>query len=210
MSDTSLTVTAADVDSTVRLTVATLGEAQDVDWDAKAGPLDWTCWETVEHIADNLFFYAAQLGPRVPATDKSVPFAWAHHRAGGPGLVIFADRAAGPAGLVRVVEASGGLLVAIVRTTPPEVRAYHDSGVLDTAGFAAMAIAETLVHMNDVAEGLGLTWAPPAELCGRILARFFPDAPTDTDPWPTLLWATGRADLPGRARPTEWEWHGAP
>jgi hypothetical protein len=64
--------------------------------------------------------------------------------------------------------------------------------------------------MNDVAEGLDLTWAPPAELCGRILGRFFPDAPTDTDPWVTLLWATGRAELPGRARPTEWEWHGAP
>src|SRR6266568_5001324 len=137
MSDTSLPVIAADVDSAVRLTIATLGEAQNVDWDGKAGPLEWTCWETVEHIADNLFFFAAQLGPRVPATDRSVPFAWARHRPGGPGLVIFADRAAGPAGLVRVVEACGALLVATVRTRPPQVRAYHDAGVLDTAGFAA-------------------------------------------------------------------------
>jgi hypothetical protein len=210
MSDTSRPVTAADVDSVVRLTVATLGEARNVDWDAKAGPLEWTCWETVEHIADNLFFFAAQLGPRIPATDKSVPFAWARHRPGGPGLVIFADRAAGPAGLVRVVDACGALLVAMVRTTPPEVRAYQDTGVLDTEGFAAMGIVETLVHMHDVAEGLALTWAPPAELCGRVLARFFPDAPTDTDRWVTLLWATGRAGLPGRPRLTEWRWHGAP
>jgi hypothetical protein len=85
MSDTSPPVTAADVDAIVRLTIATLGEAQNADWEAKAGPLEWTCWETVEHIADNLFFYAAQLSPRIPATDRSVPFAWARHRPGGPG-----------------------------------------------------------------------------------------------------------------------------
>ncbi|HEX5120814.1 MAG TPA: hypothetical protein VFW65_37000 [Pseudonocardiaceae bacterium] len=206
MSDTSLPVTADDVHSAVRLTVATLGEARNADWDARAGRLEWTCWETVEHIADNLFFHAAQLGPGTPGTDRSVPFAWARHRPGGPGLVIFADRAAGPAGLVRVVDACGALLVAMVRTTPPDVRAHHDAGVLDAAGFGAISVLETLVHMHDVAEGLGLTWAPPADLCGRVLARFFPDAPTGTDRWATLLWATGRTPLPGRARLTEWRY----
>lgn len=80
-----MSVTAADVESAVRLTVATLGEARDADWDAKAGPLDWTCWETAEHIADNLFFFAAHLGPATPATDRPVPFAWDRHRPGGPG-----------------------------------------------------------------------------------------------------------------------------
>jgi hypothetical protein len=201
---------ADDVAATVRLTVATLGEALDADWETQAGPLEWTCWETVEHIADNLFFYAAQLGPGTPATDKSVPFAWAHHRPGGPGLVIFADRAAGPAGLIRVVEACGALFVSMVRTTPPGVRAHHDAGVLDTAGFAAMGIAETLLHMHDVAGGLGLRWAPPADICERVLARLQPGAPTDTDRWATLLWATGRGELPGRPRLTEWQWHVAP
>ena len=209
MSDTSRPAIAADVSSAVRLTIATLGQGQDMDWDAAAGPLDWTCWETAEHIADNLFFHAAQLGPGTPSTEASVPFAWARHRPGGPGLVIFADRAAGP-GLVQVVDACGALLVAMAATTPLQVRAHHDAGVLDTAGFAAMSIAETLVHMNDVAQGLGLTWAPPADLCDRVLARFFPDAPADTDRWVTLLWATGRADLPGRPRRTEWQYHGAP
>jgi hypothetical protein len=209
MSDASLPVSAADVDTAVRLTVTALGEARPADWDAKAGRLDWTCWETVEHIADNLFFFAAHLGPGVPATDRPVPFAWARHRPGGPGLVIFADRASGPAGLVRVVDACGALLVAMVRTTPPSVVAYHDVGVLDTAGFAAMGLVETLVHMHDVAEGLGLTWTPPADLCGRALAPFFPAAPTDTDRWTTLLWATGRAALPGRPQPAEW-WYGTP
>jgi hypothetical protein len=203
-------ITAADVETTVRTTTATLSEARDADWDAQAGPLDWTCWETVEHIADTFFFYAAQLGPRVAATDRSVPFAWARHRKGGPGLVIFADRGAGPAGLLRCVDACGALLVAMVRTTPPDVRAHHDDGVLDTAGFAAMALGETLVHMHDVAGGLGLPWTPEADLCRRLLDRFFPGAPTDTDPWPTLLWATGRGDLPGRRRQKDWRWGAQP
>ena len=47
-----MSITAADVADTVRLTIATLSEARDADWDATAGPLAWTCWETVEHIAD--------------------------------------------------------------------------------------------------------------------------------------------------------------
>jgi len=209
MPDTSVPAAAADVASAVRLTLQALGPAQDMDearWDTQAGPLEWTCWETVEHIADNLFFHAAQLGPRIPATDQSVPFAWARQRPGGPGLVIFADRAAGPAGLMRVVDACGAILVAMTATTPPEVRAHHDVGVLDAAGFAAISVAETLVHMHDVAAGLGLTWAPPADLCGRVLNRFFPDAPADTDRWLTLLWATGRVELPGRPRRTDWDY----
>src|SRR3979411_1017037 len=138
MSNTSDPVTAADVDSAVQLTIATLREARNLDWDAKAGSLEWTCWEVVEHIADNLFFFAAHLGPRIPSTAQSVPFAWTRQRPGGPGLVLFADRAAGPAGLMQVVDACGALLVAMVRTTPPEVRAYHDVGALDAEGFAAM------------------------------------------------------------------------
>ncbi|WIY00672.1 hypothetical protein QRX60_42550 [Amycolatopsis mongoliensis] len=205
-----MSFTAADVESSVRTTTATLAEARDADWDAQAGPMDWTCWETVEHIADNFFFHAAQLGPRAAATDRSVPFAWARHRPGGPGLVLFADRAAGPDGLLRVVEACGALLVAVVRTTPSGLLAYHDEGVFDAAGFAAITVGETLVHMHDVAGGLGFPWTPEADLCGRLLARFFPGAPADTDPWATLLWATGRGDLPGHPRVVDWRWGAQP
>ncbi|SEF23803.1 Mycothiol maleylpyruvate isomerase N-terminal domain-containing protein [Amycolatopsis pretoriensis] len=199
-------ITAADVEDTVRATTATLAEARDAAWDDPAGAMDWSCWETVEHIADNFFFYAAQLGPRVAGTGSSVPFAWAQRRPGGPGLVLYADRDAGPAGLLRCVDACGALLAAMVRTTPPDVRSHHDDGVLDTEGFAAMAIGETLVHMHDVTTGLGLPWTPQADLCARLLARFFPGSPTDTDPWATLLWATGRGDLPGHRRQTDWRW----
>ncbi|SDZ12419.1 hypothetical protein SAMN05216215_104761 [Saccharopolyspora shandongensis] len=87
-----------------------------------------------------------------------------------------------------MLEASGALLVAMVRTTPPQVRACHVFGISDAEGFAAMGIVETLVHTHDLAQGLGLAWNPPADLCSRVLVRLFPNAPVFTDPWPTLLW----------------------
>lgn len=203
-------VTAADVTSAVRLAASALRSAEAADWDAQAGSLEWNCWETVEHLADDLFSYAAQLGPEKPPSDREVPFVWRRARPGGPANVVFADRAAGPAGLVQVLEASGALLAAMVRTTPPSVRSHHVFGASDPEGFAAMGVVETLVHLHDVATGLGVEWAPDAALCDRVLARLFPDAPAGTDRWPTLLWATGRGEIPGHARLTRWRWYGAP
>ncbi|MFG2085404.1 MULTISPECIES: maleylpyruvate isomerase N-terminal domain-containing protein [unclassified Spirillospora] len=202
-------VTADDLDSAVQLAVAALREAPPGAWDAKAGSLEWDCWETVEHLSDDLFAYAAQLGPRTPPMDGEVPFVWESRRPGGPANAVHANREAGPAGLLQVLEACGGLLIAMVRSTPPDVRAHHVFGASDPGGFAAMGIVEILVHTHDLAEGLGLPWEPPAGMCSRVLARLFPDAPRDTEPWPTLLWATGRAELPGRSRLTSWCWHGS-
>ena len=200
----------ADVEQSVRLAVATLRTADSSGWDAKAGSLEWDCWETAEHLADDLFSYAVQLGPEHPPTDTHIPFAWSRKKPGGPANAVFADRGAGVSGLLQVLEASGALLTAIVRTTPPTVRAHHVFGVADPEGFAAMGVVETLVHTHDIAEGLGIDWTPPADLCDRALSRLFPDAPIGTDRWSTLLWATGRAELPGRPRLTEWRWYGTP
>ena len=203
-------VTADDVALAVQLAVHVLREAPSTGWDGKAGSLEWDCWETVEHLSDDLFAYAVQLGPKTPPLDGNVPFVWESRRSGGPANAVHADRAAGSPGLLYVLEASGALLVAMVRTTPPHVRAHHVFGVSDAEGFAAMGVVETLVHTHDLAQGFGLVWNPPAELCSRVLDRLFPNAPRSAESWPTLLWATGRADLPGRARPTTWRWDGTP
>ncbi|MFJ5828921.1 hypothetical protein [Streptomyces sp. NPDC093089] len=203
-------VTADDLDLAVRLAVEVLRGAPPEAWEGKAGSLEWDCWETVEHLSDDLFAYAAQLGPKAPPLDGDVPFVWESRRQGGPANAIHADRAAGPAGLLTVLEASGALLVAMARTASPEKRAYHGFGVSDPEGFAAMGIVETVVHTDDLAQGLGLVWSPPADICARVLARLFPEAPSDTEPWRTLLWATGRGDLEGRPRLTKWRWDGTP
>ncbi|MFC5745082.1 hypothetical protein [Actinomadura rugatobispora] len=205
-------VTADDLDRAVGLAVAALREApaDPRAWDAKAGSLEWTCWETAEHLSDDLFSYAAQLGLRTPPLDGHVPFVWESRRPGGPANAVHADRGAGPSGLLQVLQASGALLGAMVRTTPPDVLAHHVYGDSDAEGFAAMGIVETLVHTHDLAQGLGPAWEPPADLCARVLTRLFPDAPTGADPWPTLLWATGRGELPGHPRRTQWRWQGRP
>ena len=207
-------VTADDLDRAVRLAVAALREAPPDGWERQAGPLEWTCWETVEHLSDDLFAYAVQLGPERPPLEGAVPFRMDRLRPGGPSNSVHADRAAGPAGLLQVLEASGALLVAMVRTASPQVRAHHVFGVSDPEGFAAMGLVETLVHTFDLARGLGLDWAPPAGICARVLDRLFPDVPRDTgdtgDPWSVLLWATGRTELPGHPRRTGWRWYGEP
>ncbi|MFE4859640.1 hypothetical protein [Streptomyces sp. NPDC056670] len=203
-------VTGADVEHAVRLSVTALRAGLGADWSVPAGPLEWDCWETVEHLSDDLFAYAVQLGPAQPPLDGEVPYLWEAKRPGGPRNAVHADRAAGPAGLLGTLEASGALLTAMVRTTSPEVRAYHGFGISDPEGFGAMGIVETLLHTHDVAEGLGLTWTPPAGLCDRVLARLFRDVPDDPDRWRVLLWAGGRADLPGRPRPDKWRWYGEP
>ncbi|MDQ0989588.1 maleylpyruvate isomerase N-terminal domain-containing protein [Streptomyces sp. V3I7] len=203
-------VTADDVDLAVRLAVGILRDAPPAGWGGKAGSLEWDCWETVEHLAGDFLFYAVQLGPQSPPLDTHVPFALRQKRPEGPPNFIFAEHDAGPAGLLQVLEASGALLVAMVRTTPQRVRAYHASGVSDPEGFAAMGVVETLVHTHDLAEGLGLAWTPPSDLCSRVLARLFPEAPQGADPWLTLLWATGRAELPGHPRLTTWRWDSTP
>ncbi|MFE4588767.1 hypothetical protein [Streptomyces laurentii] len=203
-------VTADDLALAVRLALAALREAPPAAWEAKAGSLEWDRWETVEHLSDDLFAYAVQLGPAVPPMGGDVPFLWESRRTGGPANAIHADREAGPDGLLQVLDASGALLVAMVRTTPSSTRAHHVFGASDPEGFAAMGIVETLVHTYDLTQGLGLVWSPPADLCTRVLARLFPDAPETTDPWPTLLWATGRAALGERPRQTAWRWDGTP
>jgi hypothetical protein len=213
-------ITPADLDATVGLVVRAFADVPDADWDRPAWALDWTCWETVEHMADDLFAYAAQIAPTRPPLDTHIPISWRKLRPDGPGNAIFVDRAAGTAGLLEVLEVCGTFLSAIARTAPPERRAHHIFGVSDPEGFAAMGVVELLAHGYDVARGLGRGWEPPADLCGRALFRLFPDVPTTvdavgaetagTDPWSTLRWATGRGELPGHPVLETWRWYGTP
>jgi hypothetical protein len=173
-----------------------LRPATDRDWSVPAAGLEQDCWHTAEHIGDTLMSYAAQLVTRPDGR-------YVRFMAG-----VDADATAAQAWEFAMT--GGHLLVAAVRVTPPTVRAYHPSGQADPAGFAGMGCVEVLLHGDDIARALGLVLEPPAELCERVLARMFPSAPTDDDPWSVLRWATGRADLPDRARPVRWRWHAEP
>jgi Mycothiol maleylpyruvate isomerase N-terminal domain len=202
-------VTAADVTLAVRLVVEAPGQAPAEAWQRPAGTLEWDCWETVEHVADDLFAYATQLTPATPEGGY-VPIAMASDRPAGAKSAIHVDRESGPTALLQAVEACGSLLVAMVLTASPDTRAWHPYGTSDPEGFAAMGVAEVLVHGHDAALGLGVPWEPPADLCVRVLTRLFPVELPDASPWAALLWATGRADLAGRPRLDDWRWYSEP
>ncbi|MFI8189641.1 GNAT family N-acetyltransferase [Streptomyces sp. NPDC085946] len=187
------------MDEAVADCVALLGTVVDRDWQAaRAGRLEWSCHETAVHIASDLVSYAGQLAGR--AQDGYVPFD------------ITLDEGTGNAGLLDVIRTTGALLAAAVRTAPPGARAFHPYPFrsADREGFAAMGVAEVLLHTHDIAEGLGVPHEPPAGLCSFVLTRLFPHVRPGPTPWPTLLWATGRGELPGRAPVTAWRWCNAP
>ena len=202
-------VTAADVTLGVQIVTAALGRAPAEAWRNQAGSLEWDCWETVEHIADDLFAYATQLTPAAPEGGY-VPITTTSTRPGALDSAIHVDRETGTAGLLQALEACGALLAAMVLTTSPEVRGWHPYGTSDGEGFAAMGVVESLVHGHDAAQGLGVLLEPPAELCARVLNRLFPGAPADVLPWAALLWVTGRVDLPDRPQLVEWRWYSEP
>ncbi|MFS4109743.1 GNAT family N-acetyltransferase [Streptomyces sp. PD-S100-1] len=175
--------------------VAVLRTATDRDWDGtRAGGLEWSCRHTAEHIASDLIAYAGQLAGR--AQHAYVPFE------------ITLDEGTGNADVLDVIETTGALLAAAVRTAPPGVRAFHPYPFRSAGpeGFATMGIAEVLLHTHDIATGLGLAYEPPADLCEGVLTRIFPHVRPGETAWPTLLWATGRGELPGRAPVAEWRW----
>jgi RimJ/RimL family protein N-acetyltransferase len=186
-----------DVDAAVALTTRALGEVAHLDWSRPADGLEWSCYDTVVHVASDFNAYAAQLTAR--ATDAYVPFE------------ISAEPGTTPEGLIQVVEATGGLLSAAVHAARQDDRAWHPYGAAGADGFAAMGILETLLHTHDVLRGLGTTgWEPSAALCAGVLARLFPHAPLGHAPWETLLWATGRGELPGLPRLAVWRWYADP
>lgn len=193
-----MTITPDDLDAAVASVVSGLHQASSREWSSAPGTGELNAWRTAEHLGDCLISYAGLLIAR-PSTPRFVCFE------------SVADKAATPSELLEFVTVGAGILGATLRTAAPDVRAYHPSGHADIEGFAGMGCVEVLVHGEDMARGLDVTLDPPRDVCSRVLARMFPDVDAaDIDPWTALLWATDRADLPGRPSRAGWQWRGAP
>jgi RimJ/RimL family protein N-acetyltransferase len=189
------TTGAEQVEQAVAECVGLLGAVTDRDWEGvRAGRLEWSCREAAVHVAENLIAYAGQLAGREP--DGYTPFE------------ISLEEGTDNAGALRVISTMGTLLAAAIRTTPREVRAFHPYPFrsANREGFAAMGVAEVLLHTHDIAQGLGAAYEPAPELCDFVLTRLFPHVQPGPTPWRTLLWATGRGELPGREPVTAWRW----
>ena len=163
------------------------------DWEIPAGSLNWSCWTTAAHVAHDLMAYAGQVAGQ--PTTAYLPFD-ADVRANSD-----------PQQVLDVVVACGQLLEYAVTSVDPSSRAWH-WGACDPAGFAAMGVAEVLLHTYDITRGLGIEWAPPEDESRAVLDRLFPDAP-DGPAVDVLLWSTGRGELPDRPRLTSWRYQAA-
>ncbi|MFH8411422.1 DinB family protein [Streptomyces sp. NPDC018019] len=210
MTESNTLVSGRHVREAVAHCVESLSGIPSDQWRARSGDLEWTCWETLEHLADDLLTYALRFGLARPMDVPHIPLRISQDRPEGPGNVIFGDLSAGPEGLLTVVEACGGLLATVVDSTAATVLAPHVFGASDPEGFAAMGVVETLVHTYDIAQGVGRDGEPPEDLSQRVLDRLFPDVYVIDSASSTLLWATGRIGTPERPRRTTWRWYGAP
>jgi len=194
-----------DLEYSVAAATATLLGVADTDWDVPAAGLTWTCRGTVQHVADDLFAYAGQIATSTPELATYVAFDFFADRDGEPECAVHAKRKRGNTGMVQILDACGGMLSALARTRPADVRGWHPYGVSDPHGFAAMGTVEVLVHLYDLSEPLGFTWTPQPEVVRRALGRLFPQAWSEGDPWEILLRATGRDP----ENPVEdWTWDG--
>jgi uncharacterized protein (TIGR03083 family) len=185
-----------DLRDAARVSRATLAAALDRDWERPARDLTWSCRRTLDHIVDSLVLYAAYVATR--AAERRVP-------------PCNGDPGAAPADLLSALDSSAAILAEVIHAMPSGTRAFHPAGMADASGWVAMGCEEILVHTWDIAEGLGVPFAAPVDLAGRIVARIFPWAPADVPPWDALRWAAGRIALPGYERlGPGWYWHPAP
>ena len=165
--------------------IGTLLPAADADWTRKAGDVDLTCRETLDHILGATVNYVSNLAMR---STERLPRLYAPNPQASIGDMVMS------------ILTAATILGELVDAAPPGARGYHPLGNPDPSGFAAMGCNETLIHTADIAAGLGLQFRPPDELCQQIVARLFPWAPAGSPGWETQLWCNGRIALPGEPR----------
>jgi hypothetical protein len=189
-------ITPTDLRTAAAVCAEALRPAAGLDWGVQAGDLRWTARRTLDHILDALFCYAGQLATRA---DHWLPFP----RNGDPEAPV--------GNLIELVGVAAAILAEVAVAAGPNTCAFHPAGRADVSGFLAMGCDEALIHTGDIACGLGAPFAPPAQLCQRVVERLFPWAPEGFDAWATLCWANGRTGLPGHDRlGPDWYWHCAP
>jgi hypothetical protein len=151
-------ITAADrFCAVVSLVEGQLAEHLDHDWSRRAGTLDWSCRQTVDHLVDCLVSYALQVasrsqGPFLPFQEfHALPEATNRH-------------------LVSALWGIGELFANALRVTPPGPCAGDGLVQLDAEGWAQRGSYELLVHTHDIMTGFGERFSPPAELASWVLA----------------------------------------
>jgi hypothetical protein len=166
-----------DVVAAAAVVEAALRPVAGRDWSVRAGPLDWDVEQTITHMIGAPAKYTLYLASRCQHFIGLAVTRW--------------PDATNEEIIDSVVPVATGL-AAVAAVTPPGVRAYHVTGPSSAADTAARACVELLVHTDDALSGLGVAFAPPADLCRRVLAQQYADAAAPGNAWHGLLTASGR------------------
>jgi hypothetical protein len=166
-----------DVVAAAAAATAALGPVTGRDWSVRAGPLEWDVEQTITHMIAAIAKYTLYLASRCEHFIGLSVTRW--------------PDATNEEVIDSVVPVATGL-AAVAAVTPSGVRAYHVTGPSSAADYVGRACVELLVHTDDALSGLGVAFAPPADLCRRVLAQRFPDAAGPGNPWHGLLTANGR------------------
>ena len=194
---------AADLRHALDVSLGSLTALPDRAWDCPAAGLEWTCRETAAHVLGVLAGYAMQLSGTGRRFHPYPALAELHPHPGRPGVWFWPEEAGGTGAIVQCIDDVGGLLVAVVATVPPDRTGQHPSGHSDRTGFAAMGMAEVLLHTHDILAAHDVPPAVAGEVVSPVLSRVLPDAPRSTDAWGDLLRATGRTE---ETRGRRWQW----
>ncbi|HVB92457.1 MAG TPA: hypothetical protein VND70_10220 [Acidimicrobiales bacterium] len=177
-----------DLAELVELSLSALDGVAEADCSIKAGQLEWSCWQTVEHSIDCLFSYSMQIGAQ--AHSGFIPLEELHARP-----------EASPADLIAGLRGAMALLLGVVRDSPGDVTASDGVLELDLSDWCARAAYELIIHTHDVLSGLGSALTPTDEMCNAILeteSLWMLDRraiPETADPWTALLVASGRPSV---------------
>jgi len=188
-------VDAAHVRRTADECVGFLSKHLESDWRALIPDLEMSVIEVVAHTAVGCLWYAIDLSAQ-GADLKPV-----EHQVNTDGEAVE---------VLATLRAYADVVAAVVQTAPPTARGFHPMGTADASGFAAMACDEMLIHADDAARELGVTFGPAPDLVEPVLRRLFPWVNEVTDPWAQLRWANGRIALGDTPRLRGWAWHCAP
>ena len=109
---------AQDVRAAAGLCRETLEPLADGDWSIRAGDLEWSARQTLEHVAGALNSYAAHLATRA---SQRLPLS----RAMDPDLSI--------GDLLANVEARAAVLAEVISAAPAATRAFHRAGMADSS-----------------------------------------------------------------------------
>jgi hypothetical protein len=167
------TLVSADVIAAAATAEAALRPVVGRDWSVQAGPLDWDVARTITHMIGAVAKYTLYLASQCEHFIGQSVTRWpdANNQEVIDSLVPVATG-----------------LAAVAAVTPPGVQAFHATGPSSAADCVGRACVELLVHTDDALCGFGIAFAPPPDLCQRVLARQFPDGA-----WFGLLAATGRS-----------------